>query len=117
MTIHVKRIYEPAAVADGYRILVDRLWPRGVSKQQAAVDFWARTVAPSEALRKWYRHEKHKWPEFKRRYFAELQANADAVAELRELRDRDVVTLLFSSRETEFNNAHALRDYLDQDPR
>ena len=87
--IRIKRIYGPAAADDGHRILVDRLWPRGISKQRAAVDFWARAVAPSDELRQWYRHEADKWPEFKRRYFAELQANGDGLAELREhLRQR-----------------------------
>ena len=112
--IHIKRIYEPAAADDGYRILVDRLWPRGLSRQQAAVDFWARAVAPSDALRKWYRHEADKWPEFKRRYFAELQANSDGLAELRENLQHDRVTLVFSSRETQLNNAHALREFLER---
>ena len=112
--ICIKRIYEPAAADDGHRILVDRLWPRGISKQRAAVDFWARAVAPSDALRQWYRHEADKWPEFKRRYFAELQANGDGVTELREHLRHDRVTLVFSSRETQLNNAHALREFLER---
>lgn len=108
-----KRIYEPAAPEDGRRILVDRLWPRGVSKERAAVDYWARNVAPSDALRQWYRHDADKWPEFKRRYFAELGSNGEALGELRAHLKSAVVTLLFSSRETELNNAQALREYLD----
>lgn len=113
--IRVKRIYEPAAPDDGRRILVDRLWPRGVSRERAAVDYWARDVAPSDALRAWYRHEAGKWPEFRRRYFAELRDNAAAVSVLREHLDHPVVTLVFSSRETALNNAQALREYLEEE--
>jgi uncharacterized protein YeaO (DUF488 family) len=92
---------------------VDRLWPRGLSKETAKVDAWFRDIAPSTALRRWYGHDPEKWPEFKRRYFAELDANADAVRELRKLL-RGTVTFLFSSRETRLNNAEALREYLSR---
>lgn len=112
--ILTKRIYAAAAADDGYRILVDRLWPRGVSREKAAVDFWARETAPSDALRKWYRHDRQKWPEFKRRYFAELRSNRQAVSQLREHLNHPRVTLLFSSRETELNNASALRAFFTQ---
>ena len=80
MKIRIKRVYEPPARADGRRILVDRIWPRGLSKDRAKADFWAKQIAPSTALRRWYRHDPAKWPEFKRRYFAELDANPDGVA-------------------------------------
>jgi uncharacterized protein YeaO (DUF488 family) len=113
MTIRTKRIYDPAARSDGRRILVDRLWPRGVSKADAKVDFWARAIAPSDRLRTWYRHDPAKWPEFRTRYFAELDANPDGVAELRAQLGSGTVTLLFSSRETDLNNARALREYLE----
>lgn len=114
MTIRTKRIYDPPAASDGRRVLVDRLWPRGLSKADAKVDFWARAIAPSDALRKWYQHDPGKWPEFRKRYFAELDGNPDGVAELREHLGGRTVTLLFSSRETELNNATALREYLER---
>lgn len=108
-----RRIYQPAAADEGRRILIDRLWPRGMSKERAAVDYWAKDVAPSHELRRWYRHDPTKWEEFKRRYFAELDANPQAVAALREeLGER--ATVLFSSREEELNNAAALIEYLQQ---
>lgn len=111
--IRTKRIYEAAAEEDGCRILVDRLWPRGVSREKAALDFWARDIAPSDGLRKWYGHEAAKWPEFRRRYFAELRDNPQAVEALAGYLSHDTVTLLFSSREEELNNARALREFLE----
>lgn len=113
MKIRTKRIYDPPARTDGRRILVDRLWPRGVSKAGARVDHWARAIAPSNALRLWYQHDHAKWPEFRKRYFTELDTNPDGVAELREAMGTGAVTLLYSSRETELNNATALREYLE----
>ena len=107
---------EPAAASDGLRILVDRLWPRGLTKDRAAVDYWSRDTAPSKELRQWYRHEVDKWPEFRRRYFAELEERAEAVAELRAriAAAPGAVTLVFDSREEVHNNASALRDYLSR---
>ena len=113
MRIQTKRIYEASAAADGRRILVDRLWPRGLSKSDASIDFWARSVAPSNALRRWYQHDPDKWEEFRRRYFAELDDNPAAVAELRAQLGEGAVTLLFSSREERLNNASALLEYLE----
>ena len=113
MRIQTKRIYEPSAAADGRRILVDRLWPRGMSKSDANIDYWAKSVAPSNDLRRWYRHDPEKWREFRRRYFAELDDNPAAVAELRAQLGGGAVTLLFSSREERLNNASALREYLE----
>ena len=112
--LRTKRVREPVARGDGRRILVDRLWPRGVSKQTAAVHFWSKGTAPSDALRKWYRHDPAKWDEFRRRYFAELDAAPEAVAELRaEIEGaRGAVTLVFDSKEEKKNNASALREYL-----
>jgi uncharacterized protein YeaO (DUF488 family) len=112
LRIRIKRVYDPKARADGRRILVDRLWPRGLSRAAAAVDFWARSVAPSTPLRRWYGHAPDKWPEFRRRYFAELDANPAGVAELRAQLGRGTVTLVFASRETRLNDAAALREYL-----
>ncbi len=111
--LFIKRIYEAPAGADGKRILVDRLWPRGMTKDAAKIDAWVKDVAPSNELRQWYSHEEKKWPEFRKRYFAELDANADAVAELKSRLGRGTATLLFQSRELEFNNAVALKAYLE----
>ena len=99
--------------SDGRRVLIDRLWPRGLSKQKARIDHWARDVAPSNELRRWYQHDPDKWDEFRRRYFAELDANPQAVAELRAALGSGSATLLFSSKETRLNNASALKQYLE----
>lgn len=112
MRVRTKRVYEPPVATDGRRILVDRLWPRGLSKADARIAVWARTVAPSTALRRWYGHDPAKWQEFRRRYFAELEANPAAVAELRRHLGSRTVTLVYSSREERLNNATALQDYL-----
>jgi uncharacterized protein YeaO (DUF488 family)/GNAT superfamily N-acetyltransferase len=113
--LRTKRVYDAPAPRDGRRILVDRLWPRGVSKQKAQIDYWAREVAPSPALRRWYRHDPEKWPEFRRRYFAELGAKPDALSELRRNLGQGVTTLVFSSREAKRNNAAALKEFLEMD--
>ena len=105
-------MYEAKTRADGRRILVDRLWPRGLTKEDAAVDYWARTIAPSHELRRWYGHAAERWPEFRRRYFAELDANPSDVADLRAQLAHGPVTFLFSSKETQRNNAIALVEYL-----
>lgn len=110
--LRVKRVYENSEPSDGRRILVDRLWPRGVSKQEAAIDFWAKEIAPSNELRRWYQHDPEKWPEFRRRYLAELDSNPEAVAELRASLGKGTVTLVFASREKELNNASALKEFL-----
>lgn len=112
MRLRTKRVYDEASPSDGRRILIDRLWPRGLTKAAANVDFWAKAVAPSNELRQWYGHEPAKWPEFRRRYFAELDANPGGVAELRAQCGRGTVTILFGSKETRLNNATALREYL-----
>ena len=110
--IRVKRAYEPAAPSDGARILVDRLWPRGLLREEAHVDAWLKDIAPSTALRKWYGHDPEKWPEFRSRYLAELKHNS-AVAELRErLAKAKKVTLLFAAKDSQHNNATVLRDFL-----
>jgi uncharacterized protein YeaO (DUF488 family) len=110
-TLRIKRAYEAPAASDGRRILVDRLWPRGLTKARARIDYWARAIAPSDALRKWYAHDAGKWQEFKRRYFAELDANAEGLEVLREHLGVDS-TLVFGSREEKLNNAVALFEYL-----
>lgn len=113
MRLRTKRIYEGRARSDGRRILIDRLWPRGVSKAEAGIDFWAKSVAPSQDLRRWYQHDPEKWPEFRRRYFAELDANPSGLAELRVQLGEGTTTLLFSSKEERLNNAAALLEYLE----
>lgn len=113
MRFCTKRVYEGSASADGVRILVDRLWPRGVTRAKAKIDFWAKAVAPSNELRKWYGHDPDKWDEFRDRYFQELDANAEAVAELRTHLGNGTVSLVFSSKEVRLNNASALKDYLE----
>ena len=113
MKLRTKRIYEEPAKADGRRILVDRLWPRGLSKANAKIDFWARAISPSNELRRWYQHDPSKWDEFRRRYFAELDANPSGVAELRSQLVGAKVTILFGSKEERLNNAAALVEYLE----
>lgn len=109
--LSLKRAYEPAAESDGTRVLVDRLWPRGLDKQHAAIDEWLKELAPSAELRKWFGHEPERWEEFRRRYAAEL-TNNEAVARLRELAGRRHVTLVYAAHDEAHNNAVALRDYL-----
>ena len=113
MAIQIKRAYEKPAARDGTRILVDRLWPRGLTKEAARVDLWVKELSPSHELRRWYRHEPAKWEEFKRRYFAELSAKPAAVSALMEHISRGPITFLFGSKETKLNNAVALREYVD----
>lgn len=110
--IKIKRIYESAARGDGYRLLVDRLWPRGISKEAARIDEWLPDIAPSPALRRWYAHDPKRWDEFRHRYFAELDGKPELVDRLRRMSTRKTVTLLFSSREGVLNNAAALKAYL-----
>ncbi|HUI43436.1 MAG TPA: DUF488 domain-containing protein [Terriglobia bacterium] len=110
--IQIKRVYEAASPADGRRFLVDRLWPRGMKKEALKMEAWLKDAAPSDELRHWYSHDPAKWTEFRRRYFAELKARAEAVKPLLEAARQGDVTLLYSARVTELNNAVALRDYL-----
>jgi len=113
MELRTKRIYEKPLRSDGRRVLIDRLWPRGVSKSDASIDAWAKDVAPSNELRRWYQHDAQKWPEFRRRYFAELDSNPEQVAELRASLGEETATLVFSSKETALNNATALKEFLE----
>ncbi len=109
-TIRIKRTYEPPARGDGRRVLVERLWPRGMKKEAVAADAWLKDVAPSTALRKWFGHRPERWEEFQRRYRRELDANPAAWKPL--LGQRGTLTLLFSAHDTEHNAAVVLRDYL-----
>lgn len=112
MDIRLKRAYDPPAKSDGCRILVERLWPRGVAKADARIDLWAKETAPSTELRQWFAHDVEKWPEFRRRYFAELRAREEALEAIRERLRAGPVTFVFGAREERYNNAVALAEYL-----
>ena len=113
MMIRIKRVYDPPEPTDGNRILVDRLWPRGLSRAGARVDVWAKQVAPSTELRQWYGHDAAKWPQFQARYLAELRENPQAVERLLQEIGEEPVTLLFASRDRQRNNAVVLKTYLE----
>lgn len=110
--IRLKRAYEPASPEDGVRVLVDRLWPRGLRKEDAAVAHWMKDIAPSSALRQWFGHDPERWPEFRRRYTSELRHHEKELEELRELARHGQVTLLFGARDEAHNDAVVLRDVL-----
>lgn len=114
MNITIKRIYDPKEDGDGCRVLVDRLWPRGISKEKASWDEWLKNVAPSTALRQWFSHDPAKWDAFRRKYGEELDGNREAVSHLLQLARKGKITLLYSARERDHNEAAALRDYLMQ---
>lgn len=114
MPFKVKRIYEEPDSADGLRVLVDRLWPRGLSREKARLNLWLKEIAPSNDLRKSASHEPGQWDEFRRLYFAELDGNPEPVARLLEMGRQETVTLLFAHREEERNNATALKEYLER---
>ncbi len=112
MNIVTKRIYEKPSKSDGYRVLVDRLWPRGISKKDAQLDGWAKSIAPSSGLRKWYDHDPGKWDNFKSGYEQELSGNPDWDKFIAECASHDKITLLYSSKEEMYNNARALKELL-----
>ncbi len=114
MALKVKRIYERRERDDGKRILVDRLWPRGLTKEKADVDEWMRDIAPSDELRKWFGHREDRWEAFRKKYFEELDARSARVMEIVSDLGEGNVTLLYSSKEGRFNNAHALEEYLQK---
>ncbi len=117
MSIHVKRVYAPAEASDGYRILVDRLWPRGLSKDAARVDLWLKDVAPSDALRRWFGHDPEKWAAFRERYAAELAAAPTAFDVIRRAHaEYGRVTLCFAAKDEAHNNAVVLRELLVTPP-
>ncbi len=114
MVIRLKRAYSPTVEEDGYRVLVERLWPRGVPKERAHVDLWLKDAGASTALRRWFGHDPERWEEFRRRYFAELRERPEVLDALREvLRANPVVTFLYGARDEEHNNAVALREFLE----
>ncbi len=112
--ICVKRIYDPPATRDGKRFLVDRLWARGLKKEKARLDGWTKEAAPSNELRRWFNHDPARWREFEQRYFAELDAAPGAWQPLLQTAGKNDVTLLFAARDTEHNNAVALKAYLEK---
>lgn len=111
--ITIKRIYEEASEKDGYRILVDRLWPRGVSKEEAKLDEWLKDIAPSTELRKWYDHREERFPEFSKKYQAELDSKEDEIERLRSIAKKQQITLLYSAKNEKCNQAIVLCKYLN----
>lgn len=112
--IKLKRAYEPAAKGDGLRILVERLWPRGVSKAKAAIDLWLKDVAPSTELRQWYGHDPERWPEFRKRYGAELKQGGDLLALLNYVASQEAVTFVYAASDEERNSAVVLKAFLER---
>ncbi|HNQ45774.1 MAG TPA: DUF488 domain-containing protein [Syntrophorhabdus sp.] len=112
--ITIKRIYDPPSKDDGYRVLVDRLWPRGMSKEKAHVDLWLRDIAPSNELRKWFNHEPQKWTGFKERYFAEIALQKELLEPLKKKMKETHITLLYGAKEPHINNAVVLKEYLEK---
>jgi uncharacterized protein YeaO (DUF488 family) len=112
MGIQVKRVYDAPATSDGYRVLIDRLWPRGVTKDRAHLDEWARELAPSTELRRWFGHDPSRFEEFRRRYTKELAAHADKLSELRSRARRGTLTVVYSARDTQHNDAVVIAEIL-----
>jgi len=112
MTINIKRVYENPNPADGTRILVDRLWPRGLTKEKASIDVWLKEIAPSTALRQWFGHDPAKWAEFQKRYREELEKNPEQVVLLREQARKEVITLVYGAKDEAHNEALVLQALL-----
>jgi uncharacterized protein YeaO (DUF488 family) len=114
MTIKIKRVYEPKEKSDGFRILVDRLWPRGIKKENLYADVWLKEIAPSPALRKWFNHDAEKWKEFKTKYTAEIK-KSETLKELSAIiKNQKIITLLYSAKDELHNQAVVLKEYLDK---
>lgn len=114
MIVKLKRVYEKPERTDGTRVLVDRLWPRGLTKEAAAVDLWLKEVAPSTELRKWFRHDPKKWKSFRSRYRTELKKHPDEMEQIREKAKKGTITLLYGARDQEHNEAVVLKELLDR---
>lgn len=113
--IRLKRVYDPPAQTDGLRVLVDRLWPRGLKKETARIDLWLEDIAPSDRLRRWFGHDPQRFPEFRERYWQELEQNSEAVGQLLEVvRSHPVVTLLYGARDPSHNQAVVLREFVQR---
>lgn len=115
MIIHMKRVYELPQASDGKRVLIDRLWPRGLTKEKAKVDLWLKDIAPTTELRKWFGHDPAKWNEFKKRYYEELKENNEVVAKLLELLKNGKVTIVYGAKDEEHNDAVVLKEYLEKE--
>ena len=113
MAVNVKRVYDPPSAEDGYRVLVDRLWPRGLSKAELKLDEWMKEIAPSNELRKRFHHDANQWWEFQKMYFKELEGHSDLAEQLIQRSRAGTLTLLYAARDEEHNNAIALRNYLE----
>jgi uncharacterized protein YeaO (DUF488 family) len=111
--LKLKRIYEKPEDEDGFRVPVDRLWPRGVRKSSASIDLWLKDIAPSDELRHWFGHEIERWPEFRNRYWLELDGKQELVGKLIKASSEGMVTILFSAHDEEHNNAVALKEYIE----
>jgi uncharacterized protein YeaO (DUF488 family) len=112
--IGIKRVFETPAAEDGLRVLVERLWPRGMTKERAAVDVWLKDVAPSPELRKWYSHDLEKWQEFRKRYRNELQANREMLDQLHRMAAKGPLTLVYAARDEQHNSALILKEFLEE---
>jgi uncharacterized protein YeaO (DUF488 family) len=113
MKIKIKRIYENYSSQDGFRILVDRLWPRGIKKEKAKIDLWFKEIAPSDKLRKWFKHDISKWEEFKKKYQEEIKQNKESFKKLIDIiKDKKIVTLVYSAKDEKHNNAVVLKEIL-----
>lgn len=112
MKLNIKRVYETPEPSDGYRILVDRLWPRGLTKEKAHLDLWLKDIAPSTELRKWFNHDPEKWKDFQKKYRKELKDNTEAVEELKKHLTKGTVTLLFATKNEDMNEAKIIKDFI-----
>ena len=114
MNVQIKRVYEEPSTSDGKRILIDRLWPRGLTKEKAKVDLWLKDIAPSTELRQWFGHDPSKWNEFKKRYHDELKKNCEIIVKLIEQLKTGKVTLVYGAKDEEHNDAVVLKEYLEK---
>ncbi len=115
MKLTIKRVYDPVSSKDGFRILIDRLWPRGLSKENAGIDLWLKALAPSTPLRKWFGHDPEKWREFRQRYIAELDVHGEEIEQIRNMAKRRRVTLVYGARDTAHNDAVVLLEYIERE--
>ena len=113
--IKTKRVYDKPEEADGFRILVDRIWPRGLKKNDSRIDSWQKDISPSTSLRKWFNHDQRKWNEFKNRYYVELNDKQELVESFLKKTKEGTITLLYSSKQEKYNNAIALKEFLDNE--
>jgi uncharacterized protein YeaO (DUF488 family) len=115
MAVEFKRVYEEPSTSDGTRILVDRLWPRGLTKEKAKIDVWLKDIAPTTELRKWFNHEPNKWPEFQKRYWTEISNNTDILSTLKRYLANGKVTIVYGAKDEEHNDAVVIKQYLNKE--